>query len=174
MCDYLDNFNFDSVDGATLSEIIKSAKDFIVRAEKSLTLPPATPSGTVYTEDFLEDSFVKELKHDLAKLCYHPTGIKQPAVCLFGDHRYVYSKTTVNLEPIPFGTVSCIDKTLEIVNEKFGTDFNSVLVNKYHNKNTALNWHSDDEPEIDQTHAIATLSVGSKRRLLIADSKDDG
>ena len=175
MCDYLDNYNLDSVDDATLSDIIKSAKNFIKRAEKSLTKPaPAIPSGVVYTEDFLEHSLLKQLKHGLAKLSYLPTGIKQPGVCLFGGHRYVYSKATTELEPTPLDKVPSIDKTLEVVNNKLGQNYNSVLVNKYYNKNTALNWHKDDEPEIDQTHDIATLSVGAKRRFLIADNRDDG
>ena len=177
MCDYLDNFDFNSVDSTTLSNIIRSARNFIGKAVASLALPrptPVTPSGTVYTEDFLEDSLVKQLKCDLSKLMYLSTGVKQPGVCLFGQHRYAYNKATANLEPIPFGTVSSIDTTLEAINTKLGTDYNSVLVNKYHNKNTALNWHSDNEPEIDQTHPIATLSIGAKRRLLVADNRNDG
>ena len=85
----------------------------------------------------------------------------------------MYSKATANLEPIPFHGTPSVAQTLEFVNKNLNTSFNSVLVNKYHNKNTALNWHKDNEPEVDQSEAIATMSIGAERRFLTADSLED-
>ena len=174
MCEYLDNFNFDSFDDVALSAVIKSAATFMKRAEDLLSrkvTSPQLPPGATYHGEFLEEALVKDLKQVLPRLKYMSTGVRQPGVRLFGEYSYVYNKATAKLRPTPFGKGSCITRTLEVVNKKLKTNFNSVLVNKYHNKNASLNWHKDDEPEVDQTEAIATLSIGAERKFLIADSR---
>ena len=178
MCDYLDNFNFDLADNSTISAIMKSATNFMKRAESFIldnqmaSVP--VQAGAVYHGEFMQLPLLKELKLALPKLKYMSTGVRQPGVCLFGKYPYVYNKATANLKPIAFHKDSCISRTLELVNKKLDTNFNSVLVNKYCNKNTSLNWHKDDEPEVDQTESIATLSIGSERNFLVADSPEEG
>ena len=182
MCDILDNFDLTSLDDTTLSAVITSAANLMKRAEalqrkkKSTPPPPLSHQvqpGADYTENVLEPGLLENLKKDLAQLDYLSTGVNQPGVCLFGEHCYVYSKVTTKLKPIPFDEAPSIAKTLEVINKNMGKHFNSVLVNRYCNKNSKLGWHRDDEPEIDQTEAIASLSIGAQRRLLIADSRDD-
>ena len=179
MCEYLESFKLDSVDDTTLLALINSAAIFVKRAEvflskKESSPSPPLPSGALYHVGFLEESLLNDLKHSLPRLKYMPTGVRQPGVCLFGEHTYVYNKATAKLKPTPFKEGSSITRTLEVVNKKLKTNFNSVLVNKYHNKNTSLNWHRDDEPEIDQSEAIASLSIGAERKFIIADSPEDG
>ena len=180
MCDFLDNFNFDSVDNETLSAMINSAENFIRKAtakrrrEDNYVPSPPLPSGVMYSKNFLQGALLKQLKCDLSKLTYLSTGVHQPGVCLFGQHRYVYNKATANLQPVPFGKVPCIGETLQFVNNELNTNYNSILVNKYHSKNTALEWHQDNEPEVDQSHSISTLSIGAERRFLIANNRNDG
>ena len=177
MSEYLDTLNLDSVDNATLLTLVNSAKAFINRTEAFLSkndAAPSLPTGAVYHDQFLENALLKDLVRSLSKLKYLPTGVRQPSVCLFGEHSYVYSKATTKLKPNPLKAGTTITRALEVVNRKLDARFNSVLINKYHNKNTALNWHQDDEPEIDKTEAIAALSIGAQRKLLIADSPEDG
>ena len=40
--------------------------------------------------------------------------------------------------------------------------FNAVLLNYYRNERDSMGWHSDDEPEMNQT-MIASLSLGAER-----------
>ncbi len=67
---------------------------------------------------------------------------------------------------------STLQKVLDTVNHKLGANFNSILINKYKDKNTALGWHQDNETCVVQQEAIATLSVGAVRRFQITDSKE--
>jgi alkylated DNA repair dioxygenase AlkB len=49
----------------------------------------------------------------------------------------------------------------------YGGDYNSVLLNRYANAQDSVSWHSDDEPEMDSKHPIASLSLGASRAFLI-------
>ena len=44
-----------------------------------------------------------------------------------------------------------------------GWRFNSLLLNRYRNGRDAMGWHADDEPELDPTAPIASLSFGARR-----------
>lgn len=44
------------------------------------------------------------------------------------------------------------------------TEFNSCLLNLYHDGNDGMGWHSDDEKELDAKAPIASLSLGAKRK----------
>lgn len=46
------------------------------------------------------------------------------------------------------------------------TSFNSCLLNFYSNGNEYMGWHSDNEPEIQQSNGIACLSLGAERNLV--------
>ena len=91
MCEYLESFKLDSVDDTTLLALINSAAIFVKRAEvflskKESSPSPPLPSGALYHVGFLEEALLKDLKHSLPRLKYMSTGVRQPSVCLFGDH----------------------------------------------------------------------------------------
>ena len=44
-----------------------------------------------------------------------------------------------------------------------GWRFNSLLLNRYRDGRDAMGWHADDEPELDPTAPIASLSFGAPR-----------
>ena len=44
-----------------------------------------------------------------------------------------------------------------------GWRFNSLLLNRYRDGRDAMGWHADDEPELDPTAPIASLSLGARR-----------
>lgn len=45
------------------------------------------------------------------------------------------------------------------------TDFNSCLLNLYHNGDEGMSWHSDNEKEIVLDSCIASISLGVKRHI---------
>ncbi len=51
------------------------------------------------------------------------------------------------------------------IQELTGHTFNSVLANRYRSGSDAMGWHSDDEPELGPAPTIASLSLGSVRRM---------
>lgn len=54
---------------------------------------------------------------------------------------------------------------LQLVNEGCGARFNGCLFNLYRDGDDRMGWHSDDEPEIDTSYPIASLSFGATRAL---------
>ena len=49
------------------------------------------------------------------------------------------------------------------IQAQYGGNYNSVLLNRYVNAQDSVSWHSDDEPEMDSKHPIASLSLGATR-----------
>ncbi|WIX34608.1 alpha-ketoglutarate-dependent dioxygenase AlkB [Salinicola sp. JS01] len=45
------------------------------------------------------------------------------------------------------------------------TEFNSVLLNRYHDGQQRMGWHSDDEPELGPDPIVAAVSLGAERPL---------
>lgn len=73
---------------------------------------------------------------------------------------YTYSKTTKHALPFTHELMQL--KTL--VEEQTGEQFNSCLLNLYHNGNEGMAWHSDGEKELKKNGAIASLSLGAERK----------
>jgi alkylated DNA repair dioxygenase AlkB len=80
-----------------------------------------------------------------------------------GPYAYKFSGRT--LEPASWTPE--IEAVREKIRTRHGGDYNSVLLNKYVHAQDSVSWHSDDEPEMDSEHAIASLSLGASRSFLI-------
>jgi alkylated DNA repair dioxygenase AlkB len=52
------------------------------------------------------------------------------------------------------------------------TEFNSCLLNLYHDGNDGMGWHSDDEKELDAQAPIASLSLGAKRKFAFRNKEN--
>lgn len=50
------------------------------------------------------------------------------------------------------------------VEQLVSIQFNSCLLNLYHHGNEGMGWHSDDEPELDESAPIASISLGGIRK----------
>lgn len=79
----------------------------------------------------------------------------------YGDpgSRYRYSGMT--LEPQPWTPV--LQRIRGDIERVTGRRYNSVLLNLYRDERDSVGWHSDDEPELGPTPAIASLSLGEAR-----------
>jgi alkylated DNA repair dioxygenase AlkB len=81
----------------------------------------------------------------------------------YGDLAYSYSG--IRLEPLPWTpTLLNIKRRVEALVEH---EFNSVLLNYYRDQNDGMGMHSDDERELGSQPAIASLSLGEARSLLL-------
>ena len=54
---------------------------------------------------------------------------------------------------------------LKMVSSQSSAPFNGCLFNLYRDGQDRMGWHADDEPEIDASFPIASLSLGSSRDL---------
>jgi len=84
-----------------------------------------------------------------------------------GPYAYKFSGRT--LVPAPW--TAEIEALKVKIGEQYGDDYNSVLLNRYANEQDSVSWHSDDEPEMDSDHPIASLSLGAAREFLVRPIK---
>ena len=82
----------------------------------------------------------------------------------YGDEAfdYTYSKTTK--QALPFTKELLAIKKL--TEQKTGEQYNSCLLNLYHNGDEGMGWHCDAEKELKKDGAIASLSFGAERKFL--------
>ena len=87
-----------------------------------------------------------------------------------GPYSYRFSGRTL----APAGWTSEIAAVRETIQAQYGGAYNSVLLNRYLNEDDSVSWHSDDEPEMDPMHPIASLSLGAPRvfRVRLSGTKD--
>ncbi|MAU16289.1 MAG: alpha-ketoglutarate-dependent dioxygenase AlkB [Muricauda sp.] len=76
--------------------------------------------------------------------------------------RYTYSNST---KKALFWTPELLElkNLIEHLTKK---TFNSCLLNLYHSGEEGMSWHSDDEKELKQDGAIASLSFGAERKFV--------
>lgn len=90
--------------------------------------------------------------------------ITKRKVAWYGDNNYGYKYSGIVREALPWTEDLLALKTLT---EKLtGVEYNSCLLNLYHDGEEGMAWHSDDEKELAPGGAIASLSFGAERRFL--------
>ena len=77
---------------------------------------------------------------------------------------YYYSRQLAKSKPMK---LNCL-KLMKLINERFGTKYNGILVNKYNGGKNYISDHSDDEKNIDDGGVIA-ISYGAVRKFRIRD-----
>ena len=81
--------------------------------------------------------------------------------CWMADHGcgYSYSGLANAIEPWSPAAAE-LREALQVLT---GWRFNSLLLNRYRDGRDAMGWHADDEPELEPTAPIASLSLGAPR-----------
>jgi alkylated DNA repair dioxygenase AlkB len=80
-----------------------------------------------------------------------------------GPYAYKFSGRTL----VPASWTPEIEAVRVKIRDQYGGDYNSALLNRYANEQDSVSWHSDDEPEMDSDHPIASLSLGAAREFLV-------
>ena len=79
----------------------------------------------------------------------------------YGINGKSYTYSGIKMYPNSLTTeLEFIKDKIEIVSS---SSFNSVLLNQYRNGNDSVDWHSDDEKELDVNSDIASVSFGVER-----------
>lgn len=83
-------------------------------------------------------------------------------VAWYGDTNfsYTYSKTTKQATP----WTNELLELKRLVEFKTNSNFNSCLLNLYHNGSEGMAWHSDAEKDLMKNGVIASLSFGAERK----------
>ena len=97
---------------------------------------------------------------------YGKTVFQRRSIGFFSDESigYYYSGQLERSKPL--GTNS--KQLMQLLNERFGTKYNGILVNRYNGGKNYISDHSDDEKNIDDGGVIA-ISYGAVRKFRIRD-----
>lgn len=91
-------------------------------------------------------------------------------VAWVGDQNCSYTYSGVKKEAQPWiPELLSIKKQME---ELTNSEFNSCLLNLYHDGADGMGWHSDDEKELDVQSPIASLSLGAIRKFAFRHKQD--
>lgn len=88
--------------------------------------------------------------------------ITKRKVAWYGDARFRYTYSNTTKEALPW-TPELLELK-EIVEKLSGQQFNSCLLNLYHNGEEGMAWHSDDEKALGKDSAIGSFSLGAVRK----------
>lgn len=82
----------------------------------------------------------------------------------YGDRPYTYRYSGVSRKALPFNEPlrELRDKASRVA----GQDFNSCLLNLYHDGSEGMSWHRDNEPELQAGGCIASYSFGAARKFV--------
>lgn len=122
--------------------------------------------GKILTEEQSSVYYVKLMneinwQNDIVKI-FGKEIITKRKVAWYGDEAFQYKysgKTKIAENWLEF--LTSIKSTVEEIS---GCTFNSCLLNLYHNGSEAMSWHSDNEKEILENSAIASVSFGAERK----------
>lgn len=83
-------------------------------------------------------------------------------VAWYGDAEYEYKYSNITKKAhLWTPTLQEIKSRVEEISE---SNYNSCLLNLYHNGNEGMSWHSDDEKSLLENGSIASLSLGAERK----------
>ncbi len=102
-----------------------------------------------------------EWKHDETVL-YGKRIITKRKVAWYGDAPFEYTYSSITKKALPW--TGALLQLKNITEERCGEQFNSCLLNLYHNGTEGMSWHSDAEKEMKKEGAIASLSFGAARK----------
>jgi alkylated DNA repair dioxygenase AlkB len=91
--------------------------------------------------------------------------ITKRKVAWYGDSDYTYAYSNIVRQALPWTEDLLALKTL--TERLTAAQYNSCLLNLYHDGDEGMAWHSDDEKELAPQGAIASLSFGAERRFLL-------
>jgi alkylated DNA repair dioxygenase AlkB len=100
-------------------------------------------------------------KNDEAVI-YGKRFVTKRKVAWYGEQPFEYSYSNTTKLALPW-TKELLELKV-IVEEKTGEQFNSCLLNLYHNGDEGMAWHSDAEKDLKKNGAIGSLSFGAERK----------
>jgi len=102
-----------------------------------------------------------EWKNDEA-LIYGKRIITKRKVAWYGNSDYAYTYSNNTKHALSWNKDLLDLKS--IVENRTNCEYNSCLLNLYHDGEESMGWHSDDEAELGKNTTIASLSFGAERK----------
>ena len=81
---------------------------------------------------------------------------------------YSYSN---QFQPLANSMPMSLETLMVEINERLGTAYNAVVVNRYNDKDDYISAHKDNEKGLKTLDCVATLSIGTERKFRVRDAK---
>lgn len=88
--------------------------------------------------------------------------ITKRKVAWYANQDFSYTYSNITKQALPW-TAELL-ALRELVAEITGVEYNSCLLNLYHDGDEGMAWHSDDEKELAKNSSIASLTFGAERK----------
>ncbi|QNF33763.1 alpha-ketoglutarate-dependent dioxygenase AlkB [Adhaeribacter swui] len=113
------------------------------------------------------DNYLHRLLHHIAwkndeAHIFGKTFITKRKVAWYGDQSFEYTYSNATKRALPWTPELLELKAL--AEKETGENFNSCLLNLYHNGTEGMAWHSDGEKDLKKNGAIGSLSFGAERK----------
>ncbi len=95
--------------------------------------------------------------------------ITKRMVAWYGDSNFSYTYSNTTKQALPWTTD--LLKLKELAENFSGCQFNSCLLNLYHDGDEGMSWHSDNERSLGKDTAIASISFGAERKFMFKHKK---
>jgi len=95
--------------------------------------------------------------------------ITKRKVAWYADKPYEYTYSKIHRTALRWPPLLLELKAM--IEGKTGQQYNSCLLNLYHNGQEGMSWHSDDERDLRKNGSIASLSFGATRKFAIKHRK---
>jgi alkylated DNA repair dioxygenase AlkB len=91
-------------------------------------------------------------------------------VAWYGEKPFEYTYSKLTKQALPWTTeLIALKNSVEL---ETGEQFNSCLLNLYHNGEEGMGWHSDGEKDLKKNGAIGSLSLGAERKFMFKHKKN--
>lgn len=90
-------------------------------------------------------------------------------IAWYGDCAFEYSYSGIQKIALPWS--SDLLELKELAETASGENFNSCLLNLYHNGSEGMAWHSDAEKDLKPNGAIASMTFGAQRKFSFKHKK---
>jgi len=100
-------------------------------------------------------------QHDQA-IIYGKHFTTKRKVAWYGNEQYSYTYSNTTKQALTW-TPELLELK-QLVENISGTQFNSCLLNLYHNGDEGMAWHSDNEKALGKNTVIASVSLGAARK----------
>jgi len=147
--------------------------DLFGQLEKPINLLPRGGLVNYYgilLADSTADDYLKYLLNNISwkndeAIIFGKHIVTKRKVAWYAEKPFEYTYSKITKSALPWTKELLALKTL--VENKTGEDFNSCLLNLYHNGSEGMAWHSDGEKDLKKNGSIASLSFGAERKFVL-------
>ena len=119
-----------------------------------------------------DNNLLDRVRQVVKRAVYTSQGTNKPSILQLGTVVYSYPGSPSSLVLREIDSFDGMRELLNYVNKLFNINCNHILINKYGTYKVALGAHQDNEAGIVPGTAVLTLSIGTRRRMRLSETRN--